>query len=99
MVHSFTVNTQDDQLHKVWHHTFSNYTHAHVYHEPCLIILPCREPIKCGDVIRLQHLQTRLFLHSHFFQSPLSQNQEVSCFGDGTDTGGDESKQQRNILY
>lgn len=49
------------------------------------------EPIKCGDIIRLQHLQTRLFLHSHFFQSPLSQNQEVSCFGDGTDTGGDES--------
>jgi len=57
-----------------------------------IIIFLYREPIKCGDVIRLQHLQTRLFLHSHFFQSPLSQNQEVSCFGDGTDTGGDESK-------
>ena len=37
----------------------------------------------CGSVVRLQHLQTRLFLHSHKFTSPLSGNQEVSCFGDG----------------
>ncbi|XP_065898196.1 stromal cell-derived factor 2-like [Dysidea avara] len=44
------------------------------------------EPIKCGDNIRLQHLQTRVFLHSHYFQSPLSNNQEVSCFGDGRDS-------------
>ena len=40
--------------------------------------------VKCGSVIRLQHLQTRLFLHSHNFVSPLSGNQEVSCFGDGS---------------
>jgi len=53
----------------------------------CLFwLLLCREPIKCGDTIRLQHLQTRLFLHSHYFQSPLSSNQEVSCFGDGRDS-------------
>ena len=38
----------------------------------------------CGAVVRLQHLQTRLFLHSHKFSSPLSGNQEVSCFGDGS---------------
>ena len=43
----------------------------------------------CGSVVRLQHLQTRLFLHSHKFSAPLSGNQEVSCFGDGNvgDTG------------
>ena len=41
------------------------------------------DPVACGSVVRLQHLQTRLFLHSHKFTSPLSGNQEVSCFGDG----------------
>lgn len=52
---------------------------------------PCKRgaPIKCGSVIRLNHLQTRLNLHSHLFQSPLSQNQEVSAFGENGvgDTG------------
>jgi hypothetical protein len=47
-----------------------------------------RKPVACGSVVRLQHLQTHLFLHSHNFRSPLSNNQEVSCFGDGTQ--GDE---------
>ena len=47
-----------------------------------------RKPVACGSVIRLQHLQTHLFLHSHNFRSPLSSNQEVSCFGDGSK--GDE---------
>lgn len=49
------------------------------------------QPIKCGDYVRLFHLSTGCFLHSHLFTSPLSQNyQEVSCFGkDGqqSDTG------------
>lgn len=42
-----------------------------------------------GAVIRLQHGATRKWLHSHLFYSPLSNNQEVSCFGDETnsDTG------------
>ena len=44
-----------------------------------------RIPVKCGDTIRLQHLATKRNLHSHFFQSPLSHNQEVSCFGEGGD--------------
>ncbi|CAI4222500.1 unnamed protein product [Auanema sp. JU1783] len=40
------------------------------------------EPIKCGDKIRLKHLSTGCFLHSHHFHAPLSkQHQEVSCFG------------------
>ncbi|XP_065844060.1 stromal cell-derived factor 2-like protein 1 [Oscarella lobularis] len=52
---------------------------------------PCRRgnPIKCGATIRLNHLSTRLNLHSHLFQSPLSNHQEVSAFGENGvgDTG------------
>ena len=44
-----------------------------------------RAPVKCGGALRLQHLSTKLFLHSHHFSSPLSGNQEVSAFGDGSD--------------
>lgn len=47
------------------------------------------EPIKDGAVIRLQHAVTRLNLHSHGHASPLSKQQEVSCFG--PDGDGDES--------
>ncbi|XP_070509953.1 stromal cell-derived factor 2 [Chironomus tepperi] len=43
--------------------------------------------IKCGDTIRLQHLETKKNLHSHFFNSPLSGNQEVSAYGDETGEG------------
>jgi len=41
-----------------------------------------REPVKCGNIIRLQHLATSKNLHSHNFASPLSGNQEVSAYGD-----------------
>ena len=41
-----------------------------------------------GDKIRLMHLRTKKNLHSHQYQSPLSQKQEVSAFGD--DGEGDE---------
>ncbi|EFN51833.1 hypothetical protein CHLNCDRAFT_32836 [Chlorella variabilis] len=46
-------------------------------------------PITKGQAIKLQHIGTRRWLHSHLFVSPLSNNQEVSCFGDDatTDTG------------
>ncbi|KAL0237491.1 hypothetical protein PCE1_000888 [Barthelona sp. PCE] len=48
------------------------------------------EPIMCGSVIRLMHLQTKKMLHSHEYRSPLSQQQEVSCFGDnGEGDSGD----------
>ncbi|XP_055387009.1 stromal cell-derived factor 2 [Condylostylus longicornis] len=40
------------------------------------------EPIKCGDIIRLEHLTTKKNLHSHYFSSPLAGEQEVSCYGD-----------------
>ncbi|KAL9996690.1 putative Mir domain superfamily protein [Helianthus debilis subsp. tardiflorus] len=45
--------------------------------------------IKSGSVIRLQHMRTRKWLHSHLHASPISGNLEVSCFGDdgNSDTG------------
>ncbi|XP_038615188.1 stromal cell-derived factor 2 [Tachyglossus aculeatus] len=39
-------------------------------------------PVKCGQVIRLTHINTGRNLHSHHFTSPLSGNQEVSAFGE-----------------
>lgn len=47
-----------------------------------------RTPLKNGDQIRLEHLNTKKFLHSHLHQSPLSKQQEVSAYSDnGGDTG------------
>jgi dolichyl-phosphate-mannose--protein O-mannosyl transferase len=40
------------------------------------------QPVKCGESFRLFHLSTKRNLHSHLFQSPLSNNQEVSAFGE-----------------
>ncbi|MCO5603416.1 hypothetical protein L7F22_057566 [Adiantum nelumboides] len=43
-----------------------------------------------GAVIRLQHMQTRRWLHSHLHQSPITENLEVSCFGaEGESDDGD----------
>ncbi|XP_069476076.1 stromal cell-derived factor 2-like protein 1 [Ambystoma mexicanum] len=39
-------------------------------------------PIKCGQAVRLTHVNTGKNLHTHHFSSPLSNNQEVSAFGD-----------------
>ncbi|CAL8266261.1 unnamed protein product [Merluccius merluccius] len=39
-------------------------------------------PVRCGQTIRLTHVNTRRNLHSHYFASPLSSNQEVSAFGE-----------------
>ncbi|XP_014250467.1 stromal cell-derived factor 2-like [Cimex lectularius] len=51
---------------------------------------PRGKPVKCGDVIRLQHLATNKNLHSHHFSSPLSDNQEVSAYGvNGEGDSGD----------
>lgn len=39
--------------------------------------------VNFGDVIRIKHLPTRLNLHSHGdFQSPVTGQQEVTCYGD-----------------
>ncbi len=53
------------------------------------MIINFRQPIKCGQAVRFFHLSTKKNLHSHYFQSPLSSNQEVSAFGDNGD--GDAS--------
>ncbi|KAL4320320.1 hypothetical protein GQ457_18G003100 [Hibiscus cannabinus] len=47
------------------------------------------DSIPDGAIIRLQHMRTRKWLHSHLFQSPISGNLEVSCFGgeSESDTG------------
>lgn len=52
----------------------------------------CRQgaPFACDAKIRLMHLATHKFLHSHQFQSPLSNQQEVSAFGDGQGGGSDD---------
>ncbi|UJR08721.1 hypothetical protein I4U23_012978 [Adineta vaga] len=50
-------------------------------------------PIKCDSIIRLIHVVTKRYLHSHDFASPLSHNQEVSAFGeDGVGDAGDRWK-------
>merc|ERR1719347_415445 len=48
-------------------------------------------PVECGQVVRLEHLSTKRNLHSHHFSSPLSDQQEISAFGDSGegDTGDD----------
>lgn len=51
---------------------------------------PCvpGDPIKKNQELRLQHVATRRWLHSHRFQSPLSGNLEVSAFGSDNETDG-----------
>lgn len=42
------------------------------------------QPVQHGNIIRLEHLATRRNLHSHVgFPSPVTDQQEVTCFGDG----------------
>ncbi|KAL1315284.1 hypothetical protein AAHE18_16G247100 [Arachis hypogaea] len=44
------------------------------------------DTIKSGTIIRLQHLGTRKWLHSHMHASPISNNLEVSCYGDDSES-------------
>ncbi|CAK8691260.1 stromal cell-derived factor 2-like [Clavelina lepadiformis] len=44
--------------------------------------IPRGEAIKCGQAVRLTHIQTSCNLHSHHVSSPLSHEQEVSCYGE-----------------
>jgi len=49
------------------------------------------QPIKCGQTIRLEHLNTQKNVHTHAFRSPLTNNQEVSAFGEqGVGDSGDD---------
>uniref|UniRef100_A0A1D1Z0D7 Stromal cell-derived factor 2-like protein n=1 Tax=Anthurium amnicola TaxID=1678845 RepID=A0A1D1Z0D7_9ARAE len=48
------------------------------------------DAIESGTIIRLQHMKTRKWLHSHLHASPISGNLEVSCFGgEGESDTGD----------
>eukprot|EP00804_Cyclotella_cryptica_P030780 CCRYP_015045-RA/>CCRYP_015045-RA protein AED:0.42 eAED:0.42 QI:0/0.5/0.33/1/1/1/3/76/214 len=51
-------------------------------------------PIKCGAIIRLTHLNTNNNLHTHGIKSPLSNQHEVTGFGNGSGEGdsGDDWK-------
>lgn len=40
-------------------------------------------PVKCGQIIRLMHLDTGSNLHTHGIRSPLSNQHEVTGFGQG----------------
>lgn len=61
------------------------------------VSLPLRKPIACQSTVRLQHLNTMRYLHSHEFSSPLSGNQEVSAFGDGSGSG-DRGKSWQTLI-
>lgn len=45
------------------------------------------KPIACGEIVRLEHVDSKKNLHSHLFRAPLSGNQEVSAFGDERGNG------------
>lgn len=52
------------------------------------------QPVRCDDVIRLEHVQTRRNLHSHLVRSPMSGQQEVSAFSrrDGNNDNDDDGR-------
>jgi len=54
-------------------------------------ICPQGTPIRNGWKVRLTHQQTGKNLHSHLHKSPLSQQQELSCYGsNGNGDAGDD---------
>jgi len=58
---------------------------APVHEQPCLQ----GTPIACGSAIRLMHVKTQNYLHSHLHRSPLGGRQEVSAFGNNQGTQSD----------
>jgi dolichyl-phosphate-mannose--protein O-mannosyl transferase len=50
---------------------------------------PCETgtPIMCGQLIRLEHVNTGKNLHSHYYPSFITDSQEASCFGDDDGNG------------
>jgi len=71
---SVTAVTQDDDTNSLWQ-LKEAYSHTPI---------ALGTPVKCGDVVRLQHVLTRRYLHSHLHTSPLSNRQEVSAYGEGS---------------
>jgi len=56
------------------------------------------QSFKNKDIIRLEHLNTHKYLHSHLHKSPITKNQEVSAFGEkkSGDTGDNWQIECRN---
>eukprot|EP00899_Mesostigma_viride_P022556 jgi/Mesvir1/3485/Mv11976-RA.1 len=75
---SVTGNTNEDDANSLW-----------LVFGPKDKECPQGKPFKNGDLVRLMHMKTRKWLHSHRHQSPLSGGWEVSCFGapDSSDEG------------
>ncbi|KAG0053995.1 Stromal cell-derived factor 2-like protein 1 [Gryganskiella cystojenkinii] len=53
------------------------------------------EPVPCGSAIRLKHVNTKKFLHSHLHNSPMSGGREVSAYV-GQDDGDNWTLQCTN---
>mmetsp|Transcript_18189 Transcript_18189/g.43316 ORF Transcript_18189/g.43316 Transcript_18189/m.43316 type:complete len:231 (+) Transcript_18189:52-744(+) len=68
---SVTVVAHHDDPNSLWKVSGAHGTHC-----------PQGTPVKIGQTIRLTHIKTKRNLHSHLFQSPLSKQQEISCFGE-----------------
>jgi dolichyl-phosphate-mannose--protein O-mannosyl transferase len=54
-------------------------------------------PVKCDDIIRLEHVNTARNLHTHLFQSFLTDSQEVTAFGQ--QGNGDDNDNWRLECY
>lgn len=54
-------------------------------------------PVKCNDVVRLEHINTAKNLHSHSFPSFITDSQEVCGFGG--DGEGDVNDNWRIVCY
>jgi dolichyl-phosphate-mannose--protein O-mannosyl transferase len=50
-----------------------------------------------GPTLGLQHVATKKWLHSHVHQSPISQNQEVSCYGGADDSNEAGPRPRRHM--
>ncbi|XP_063933518.1 stromal cell-derived factor 2-like protein 1 [Zophobas morio] len=75
---SVTSNVRDDDPNSYWQVQAA-------YNQTCRR----GEPIKCNSLIRLFHVNTQKFLHSHRHKSPLTHRQEVSAYGSEENVNGD----------
>lgn len=64
-----------------------SFNHLNIFLQIIIICNNYRIPIKCGDIIRLEHIATKKNLHSHRVSSPLSGKQEISAYGDNKGEG------------
>ncbi len=82
---SVTAVEASDDPNSLWQIKESLSADRSVKHVSCL----SGTPIRCGETVRLAHVQTKLHLHSHLHSAPISGRQEISCYGteSQSDTG------------